>query len=489
MATDRLAPSRFPARGWWGRLRAARRTVRGRTATGAMLVVGLALLITAVTLVAELDKLMTDEVAKATQLRAVDAAGEAVKAVTTTGQIPTELTVTDPDDEFEQILDLNGVVLRSSANVAGLPAQGGPDEHGRKITGPLPEKPPVLVSSYTVDTKLGPIVVLIGHSLDAVVDTTQTVALLLVIGLPLLLPVVGVTTWILTGRALAPVEAIRAEVDAISSAVLERRVSEPAEDDEIARLARTMNGMLARLELSAARQRGFVADASHELRSPIAAIRQHAEVTLADPTRYPASELGRRVLVEALRVQRLIEDLLLLAKADERSLEARSEPVDLDDLVFEEAARLRLSITNGNAAGERSTSIGRTQRVDTAAVSAGRVDGNPDALRRLLRNLTDNATRHAAQQVSLGLAERGDRVLLTIEDDGPGIAASDRERVLERFVRLDAARARDDGGSGLGLAIVAELARAHHAELRIGDGSLGGARVEVDFPQSIGERG
>jgi signal transduction histidine kinase len=445
-----------------------------------VLVVGLALTIAAAMMVAELDKLMTDDVGKATELRAVNAAGDVIKAVSVTGQLPTELAVSDPDDEFEQILDLTGTVLRASANVAGLPAQGGPNEHQRVIFGPLPEKPPVLVSSYTVDTGRGPVTVLIGHSLDAVTDTTQTVALLLGIGLPLLLPVVGVTTWLLTGRALAPVEAIRAEVDAIST-TLDRRVSEPSGQDEIGRLARTMNGMLARLEASAARQRRFVADASHELRSPIATIRQHAEVSVADPTRYPCGELAATVLVEALRVQRLIEDLLLLARADERSLEADQQPIDLDDLVFEEAARLRVRITSGGT-----TDGGRRLRVHTGAVSAGRVDGNPDALRRLLRNLADNAARHAVAQISLGLAEHQDCVLLTVEDDGPGIPASERERVLERFVRLDAARARDHGGSGLGLAIVAELARAHNAELRIGEGALGGVRVELSFPRSAG---
>ncbi|HTK64379.1 MAG TPA: HAMP domain-containing sensor histidine kinase [Pseudonocardia sp.] len=469
--TGLASPSRWPAR-----LRAAARTVRGRASAAAVLVVALALTITAVALVGELDTLMTDDVGKANRLRALEASTEVVESVADTGQIPGVLDVSDPDDEFEQVLDPAGVVLRASANVAGLPAQGGANEHERVITGPLPEKPSVVLSSQTVDTARGRLTVLIGHSLDAVADTTETVALLLVIGLPLLLPVVGVTTWLLTGRALAPVEAIRAEVDAISSARLDRRVSEPPGEDEIARLARTMNGMLARLERSAARQRGFVADASHELRSPVAAIRQHAEVSLADPDRYPGPQLARTVLVEALRVQRLIEDLLLLARADESSLDARREPVDLDDLVFEEAARLRGSTTPG----------GGPLRVDTAAVSAGRVDGNADALRRLLRNLVDNAARHAVEQVSLELAEHDDRVLLAVEDDGPGIPSAERERVLERFVRLDVARTRDDGGSGLGLAIVAELARAHHAELRIGVGALGGARVEVSFPPSAG---
>jgi signal transduction histidine kinase len=229
-----------------------------------------------------------------------------------------------------------------------------------------------------------------------------------------------------------------------------------------------MNRMLERLEQAQARQRRLVSDASHELRSPVAAIRQHAEVALAHPDRTTTAELAETVLAEDLRLQRLAEDLLLLTRADEHTLGLRRRPVDLDDLVFDEARRLR--------------GVSRL-RVDTTAVSAGRVDADAAGLRRVLRNLGDNAVRHAAGQVAFSVAERDGVVRLRVDDDGPGIPEADRERVFERFVRLDDARARDDGGSGLGLAIVAELVAAHGGTVAITPSPTGGTRVEVALPR------
>jgi signal transduction histidine kinase len=226
--------------------------------------------------------------------------------------------------------------------------------------------------------------------------------------------------------------------------------------------------MLSRLDQAQARQRRLVADASHELRSPVATIRQHAEVALAHPGRTATAELAATVLAEDLRLQRLAEDLLLLTRADEHTLAPRRRPVDLDDLVFDEARRLR------GASG---------LRVDTTTVSAGRVDGDAAGLRRMLRNLGDNAARHAGGQLAFSLGERDGMVRLAVDDDGPGIPEADRERVFERFVRLDSARARDDGGSGLGLAIVAELVAAHGGTVAITTSPLGGARVAVALPR------
>ena len=204
--------------------------------------------------------------------------------------------------------------------------------------------------------------------------------------------------------------------------------------DEIGRLAATMNRMLARLEDSRNSQRRFVSDASHELRSPLTTIREHSEVALAHPEGTTAEELADVVLAEELRMQRLVEDMLLLARADEHAAPQRAA-VDLDDLVFEEARRLRST-----------TAV----RVDTSAVGAARVQGDVDGLRRVVRNLADNAARHAAGRIDLALSEHGGEVRLTIDDDGPGIPESERERVLKRFVRLDEARSRDDGGSWSG---------------------------------------
>jgi len=306
----------------------------------------------------------------------------------------------------------------------------------------------------------------VGRALVDVLDTTTVLTQLLIIGVPVMVAVVGLTTWFAVGRALAPVEAIRREVDEISAAQLHRRVPQPKADDEIGRLAATMNLMLERLEAARNSQRRFVSDASHELRSPITTIRQYAEVALAHPDRMTAQELADVVLAEQTRMQGLVEDLLLLARADERVPPSRA-PVDLDDLAFEEGHRLRATTS---------------KRVDTSGVGAARVQGDADALHRVVRNLGENAARHASSRVDIALTDLGDDVVLTVDDDGPGIPDAERERVLQRFVRLDEARSRDDGGSGLGLAIVDEVARAHGGSVSISQSPLGGARIEVRLP-------
>lgn len=290
---------------------------------------------------------------------------------------------------------------------------------------------------------------------------------LLASGIPLLLLITGTVTWRVVGRALAPVERMRAEVEAISSKELHRRVPDPPGNDEIARLAETMNRMLTRLEQGQTRQRRFISDASHELRSPVATIRQHAEVALSHPNVTRIDELAEVVLAEDLRLQRMVEDLLLLTKIDEGTLHLWRESVDLDDLLFAEAARLRAT-----------TDV----LVDTSEVSAGRVSGDRRQLDKLVRNLIDNAARHAHDKVALSLREHDGEVLLTVDDDGEGIPTFERERIFERFVRLEAARDRDSGGSGLGLAIVAEIAGAHGATIAVRDRPEGGTRLDVRFP-------
>lgn len=309
--------------------------------------------------------------------------------------------------------------------------------------------------------------VLVSRTTEGVRESTDVVTGGLAAGLPLLLLIVAATTWRIVGRALAPVEAIRSEVDEISTAQLHRRVPTPAVHDEVGRLATTMNRMLDRLEQGQARQRRFVSDASHELRSPVASIRQHAEVALAHPDRTTIPDLADTVLAETLRVQHLVADLLLLARADEQTAALERTSVDLDDIVFDHAARLRAT-----------TSL----RIDTTAVSAGRVAGDPAQLRRLVGNLADNAARHATARVAFTLVADDESVLLRVDDDGPGIPDADRDRVFERFVRLDDARDRDHGGAGLGLPIVASIAATHKATVTISRSPLGGARFEVRLP-------
>jgi signal transduction histidine kinase len=455
------------------RLRVVPGSVRVRTTVAAVAVVGVAMVVGAVVMVVVLRSTLTREVRAAARLRAEDVAAVLAAGGGSGVAGPGTLAVDDADELLIQVLDGGGRVVAASPNAEGRPPvarlrPGSSAEVEVPAGGPMDESGEFLAVATGADTPRGQRTVLVARSTEAVDEAVAAVGGLLAVGLPLLLAVVAVTTWVVVGRALAPVEAMRAEVDEISAAALHRRVPDPPADDEIGRLARTMNRMLGRLEQAQARQRRLVSDASHELRSPVATIRQHAEVALAHPGRTTTSELASTVLAEDLRLQRLTEDLLLLTRADEQSLALRRRPVDLDDLVFEEAKRLR-----------EATGL----RVDTSAVSAGRVAGDAAGLRRVLRNLGDNASRHARERLALSVAERDAAVVLAVEDDGSGIPEADRERVFERFVRLDGARARDDGGSGLGLAIVAELVAAHGGTVVAAAGPLGGARVEVTLPR------
>ena len=231
---------------------------------------------------------------------------------------PPALDVAGSDEQLVQVMTPAGAVVASSPNVAGEPAVArlAPGQSARVIT-PLDNDAFIAVAE-SAQTADGQRIVVVARALVDVLDTTTAITRLLIIGLPVMVVVVALTTWFAVGRALAPVEAIRREVDEISAAQLHRRVPQPKADDEIGRLAATMNRMLERLEGARNSQRRFVSDASHELRSPITTIRQHAEVALAHPDRTTAEELADVVLAEQHRMQRLVEDLLLLARADER---------------------------------------------------------------------------------------------------------------------------------------------------------------------------
>lgn len=440
-------------------------SVRLRTTAAAVLVVGIALVIASVAMVVLLRRSLTQDVQSSAHLRGRLVAEE-LQAGITDGVIPGG----DREEEFVQVLDANGEVIASSENLIGEPAIVRLDPGDTQRIDEIGlEDGDFLATATVADTSSGRSTVVVGKSLEDVAESSQAVVNLLVVGVPVLLVVVGAVTWGVVGRALAPVEAIRSEVEAISSTELHRRVPDPRGHDEIANLASTMNRMLARLERGQRRQRQFVSDASHELRSPVATIRQHAEVALSHPGEMTSEELAETVLEENARLQRLVEDLLLLTKVDEGTLSLRKDSVDLDDLLFEEAERLR-------TAGRLS--------VDTTAVSPGRVSGDKRQLGALIRNIADNASRHASTKVALGLRNGEGNVHLTIDDDGDGIPLADRDRVFERFVRLEAARDRDSGGSGLGLAIVAEIAAAHGATVAVDDSPLGGTRIGVRFPSA-----
>ncbi|MFJ7338526.1 sensor histidine kinase [Streptomyces sp. NPDC101116] len=296
-----------------------------------------------------------------------------------------------------------------------------------------------------------------GSPLAAEHGAVRTALTVMLIGFPLLLAVVAAVTWLVTRRALRPVEGIRREMAAIThSEDLARRVPEPDTHDEIARLASTTNETLAALETSVERQRRFVADASHELRSPIASLRTQLEVAAAHPE---LLDLDGAV-EDTVRLQRLAADLLLLARLDagERPNDAK---VDLAALAREEADG-RTGVT-----------------VDAEPVE---VAGSRGQLGRVLANLLDNAQRHARSAVTVTVRREGDRAVVGVADDGDGVPEGDRERIFERFVRLDAARSRDDGGAGLGLAIARDVAVRHGGTLTAGRGPAGGALFELRLP-------
>lgn len=428
-------------------------TVRIRVTAGAVLVVAVALLVGGFVLVVTYRNSLTHDVETATRLRSRDLA-DAIQ----TGALSSNLADSGGDDSLAQVVDQSGSVIASSPNIEGAPPisrlrPDGHDVESKKVQQLPVGDAPFRIVARRVTTTDGDVFVYVARSLEPVEDNTNHLARLLLFGFPVLLAVVGATMWIVTGRALRPVDAIRDEVDSIGADDLYRRVPEPGTNDEVGRLARTMNTMLARLQDASDRQRRFVADASHELRSPLTGIRAQLEVDLAHPELADWQATERDVLEDAIRLQRLVDDLLVLASSQAAGDGAEHrEPVDLDEIVLREARRLA------------SRSV---HAVDTRAVSGAQLMGNAHELTRAVRNLLDNADRHAASRVTLSLQESDDEITVVVADDGPGIPAEQQARIFERFTRLDDARARDNGGTGLGLAITHAVVTAHGGTISV----------------------
>jgi signal transduction histidine kinase len=322
------------------------------------------------------------------------------------------------------------------------------------------------VSGQKVNAASGQYTVLVGGGSEAVEATVRSVALLVAGGAPIIIGVAAAASYGLVRRSLRSVDAIRSRVAEISTSYLAERVPVPTSRDEISALAVTMNEMLARLEAGHRAQQRFLSDASHELRSPLSTIISGLEVAEAHPELLDAELAVDTLLPEAHRMRALIEDLLLLARADEQSLVMRKQEVPLDELTEVEAARVR-----------------RDGCTIHTAISPARLIGDRAAVSRVIRNLVDNAVRQAKSRVDIHVGSRDSNVILTVSDDGPGIAPADRARVFERFVRLDSDRARSGGGTGLGLAIVAEVVAAHCGTVTIDDRSGGGTTLTVKLPQ------
>ncbi|MEU6307164.1 sensor histidine kinase [Streptomyces chartreusis] len=467
-------------------------SVRSRATLGATLVVAVALVAAGAAVLLSLRSNLMDQAGNEAQRTAQNvvaqlAAGKPYDQLDLDDESPVQVvdahgTLVAASDELERISGTATDAVKPQPQSGGTGTGAGTndddddadDDSGRGEAGEIGEGTEFSDGSATIDGESadyrfaavpveagdrGRLTVYAGGSLDAEQSAVNTALTVLLIGFPLLLGVVAGVTWLVTRRALRPVEGIRGEMAAITASEdLARRVPVPGTHDEVARLALTTNETLAALQTSVERQRRFVADASHELRSPIASLRTQLEVGVAHPE---LLDLDGAV-EDTVRLQGLAADLLLLARLDagERPGDAR---FDLGALAREHAE-------------------GRAEV--TVEARSAQVAGSRGQVGRVLTNLLDNAARHARSAVTLTVRREGEWVVAAVADDGDGVAEADRERIFERFVRLDEARSRDDGGAGLGLAIARDVAVRHGGALTVGRAPAGGALFELRLPQA-----
>ncbi len=299
------------------------------------------------------------------------------------------------------------------------------------------------------------------REVQAGVDAASNALLIIV---PVVVVALGLAIWWTVGRALRPVRDISAQVAEITGSTLNERVPVPASEDEIAKLAALMNEMLDRLESSSERQRAFVADASHELRSPLSTIVAAAEIASVSPDPIKLQKLAETVSGEAQRMQLLVANLLDLARLDEDRLELDTTEVDVAAVCRDAVDRFEEEVS----------------AISLNCPAVARADGVASQIEQVVINLVDNAVIHAAGRVVVTVTAEDTKVLIAVEDDGPGISSEDRDRIFERFVRLDSSRARETGGIGIGLALVKAIVDRHRGAIQVGDSAeLGGARFEV----------
>ncbi|MFC4786277.1 ATP-binding protein [Nocardioides sp. MAHUQ-72] len=430
-----------------------RLTLRTRATLLATALTGLTLVLASVALVLTLEAHLRSGADELARSRIHD-----LLQLAATGDLPATLTNLD-DEGVGQVVSADGRVLAASPNIRGAPPIAGFDPGPGLSVRTVDAPDDVETETYRLWAGTGPgrdgeVTVYLGTSLESVREASTALRRSLLVGVPVLLLLIALGTWLVIGRALARVDRIRLEVDAINEDRLDRRVPDTGVDDEVGRLAATMNRMLARLEASARRQRDLVADVSHDLQSPLAAQRAQVEVALEQPATTDVTTLGTGVLATTTEMERLVGDLLVLAAVDAGAPAARAAPLDLEDVVLEEAARAR---------------SGRDLVVDTSRVSAAPVLANRGEAQRIVRNLLDNAAAHARSRVELRVGAEGGHGRLDVLDDGPGVPDGDRERIFERFHSGDRARSRQVGGSGLGLAIARSLAERAGGRLTLAD--------------------
>lgn len=439
--------------------------ISARSAVVSASVVLVALVIAGAGLVAVLNGTLLNSVDAATADRINNLAS--VLRDDTPTDLDAALLATDQRIVAVQVINQAGQVVRRSADAPTAPMIPVADIAALPRSAVVGDRSgaDLRISSQHIHTPDGDYTILVAGGSESVESTLKTVALLLSAAAPIIIAAAAAASFRLVKRSLRSVDAIRARVSDISTTDLSQRVPVPQHRDEISQLARTMNEMLARVEAGHTAQRRFVGDASHELRSPLAAIISALEVGRAHPELDPVLTTGT-LIPEAYRMQALVEDLLLLARADERGLLLRTDDVDLDALAEGEATRLRQTCSH-------------TVHADLLPT---RVSGDVSSLARVLRNLIDNANRHARSRIDISVHDREGTAELVVSDDGPGIPPGERLRVFDRFVRLDSSRSRDGGGTGLGLSIAAEIVTAHDGTIVIEDRPGGGTTVRVSLP-------
>jgi len=376
-------------------------------------------------------------------------------------RLPEPLPVAEAG-EVAQVIDSDGLVVASSANASRTLPVVTIDELALLRSGPAA----TLETAYDEQARMTtmaaswrgePVTVAVSLPLRDIEGVLDALRVSLVGVVPTLSLLLAGVIWLALGRALRPVEQLRSAAAAVAREGGPGSLPVPDSNDELGALARTLNEMLNRLEQAAARQRSFVEDAAHELRSPISVLRATVEAAQTYPDAWAEGELATDLEPEVLRMQLLVDDLLLLARVGAAPA-ARCEK-DLRGVV-EDAV-------NSARPGP-----------DVEVAGSGTAFVDPVAVSRVVRNLVENASRHARDEVRVTVSDG----CVVVEDDGQGIAVEDRERVFERFVRLDEAREREAGGSGLGLAIAREIARDHGGDVVLGESDLGGLSATLALP-------
>ena len=438
--------------------------VRVRTTLAATLVLAVTLAIGSIVALGSFRSSLIGNLRAAAMLRALD-----IASLARSGHLPAVLGLPGQEAGFAQVVAPQGRVVAASANLAGEPAIGpfllpGSTAEARVVDGQSVGQDGrygLVALPVSMGTKT--LTVYAAYSLTTADIAVWDLEVVLIVGLPLVLAVVAGTTWAIVGWALRPVDAIREKVGEITTRDLHQRVPEPNSGDEVSRLAHTMNSMLNRLETGVERQRSFVADASHELRSPLSSLRAQLEIGLARGAATKWPDAASNALAEEARLERLVKDLLLLARLDGAPRPRGPMPlVDLATVVRSELA-------------ERSFGARVSFRDGTKGPVPVALEG--DLSRRVVANLLDNAQRYARSEVSVCVEAGDNEAQLVVADDGPGIAPEDRERVFERFTRLDSSRNADEGGAGLGLAIVRDIVVARGGTVAFVDTTVGACAV------------